>query len=107
MIRIPSLYSLWENVRRVVGRFPVPFLLSIWAVGVWLIAIDAPNDLEYHYYKILILSNITFCLTLSVDLYKERMALKPWWSWSFKIAGLLVCVFLFFVLEPAWRETDV
>lgn len=108
MKKLPSLSTLWNNTRSVVIRFPIPFLISVFAVITWWLAINsATGDQVPRLYKLLVLCNLAFCLSLAVDLFSESKMLSTGKRWILQLLSLVFCAVLFFILSPEWFEADI
>lgn len=108
MVKFPSLTTLWDSIRTVIVRFPIQFLISIFAVVIWWLAIHSTNEHQLqNFYKLLALSNLSFCLTLSADLFSETRRLSASKRWAINAMIIVFCVVLFYVLSPQWYMRDI
>lgn len=108
MIKLPSFTHLWKNTRLVVFRFPVQTLITAFAVFISFQLIDNDHEkLTNTFFKLLALSNLAFCLTLSAKLFSEKHLTDPIKRALLVIGALALCVLLFFVLSPNWRPEDI
>lgn len=100
--------TLWDSIRTVIVRFPIQFLISIFAVVIWWLAIHSTNEHQLqNFYKLLALSNLSFCLTLSADLFSETKRLSASERWAINTMIIVFCVVLFYVLSPQWYMRDI
>src|SRR3546814_4915648 len=102
---ISSISTMWQQTRIVIFRFPIQFLLTVFAICVWLAAIDN-NQQANTLYTLLAISNIAFTFTLAFDLYAERAKLTGLKKWSSRLAIIALCMFLYFLLFPVWRSEE-
>ncbi|HLT42204.1 MAG TPA: DUF4153 domain-containing protein [Sphingobacteriaceae bacterium] len=108
MKKLPSISTLWNNTRSVVVRFPLAFLITAIAVITWWLAINsATGDQVTHLYKLLVLCNLAFCLSLAIDLFSEAKIISAGKRWVLQFLAILFCGILFFVLAPEWFEADI
>lgn len=108
MVKFPSLTTLWDSTRSVIIRFPIQFLISIFAVIIWWFAIRSTAEQEtQNLYKLLALSNLSFCLTLAADLFSETKRLSASKRWMINAMIIVFCIVLFYVLSPQWYVRDI
>jgi hypothetical protein len=104
-MKLPSLASLWEETLAVFYRFPIQILITIAAVVVCCLRIDAPA-LAY-LDKLLVTFNFALTLLLSADLFSETHHLASLKKWLLRMAVLALCTVLYLMLEPLLYEADV
>lgn len=108
MVKFPSLTTLWDSTRSVIVRFPIQFVISAFAVVIWWLAIRSTTEHQTQiFYKLLALSNLAFCLTLSADLFSETKRLAAAKRWLINILIVIFCIVLFYVLSPQWYIRDI
>lgn len=108
MVKFPSLTTLWDSTRSVIIRFPIQFVISAFAVVIWWLAIRSTTEHQTQiFYKLLALSNLAFCLTLSADLFSETKRLAVTKRWLINILIVIFCIVLFYVLSPQWYISDI
>ena len=103
-MKLPSLQSLWDETLAVFRRFPLQVLVTIAAVFVFILKIDTPS-LSY-LNKLLGCLNFALTLLLAADLFAETHSWNAVKQWSLRVAVLLVCGALYFLLNPAIFEAD-
>src|SRR5690554_1227045 len=107
-MKFPSLSTLWGSIRSVIVRFPIQCLISLFAVVVWWLAIySTAENLTQNYIKLLALSNLAFCLTLSADLFAETKPLNVNKRWLIRIIIIIFCIVLYYFLSPQWYVRDI
>lgn len=109
-MKIPSLLTLWQEISRVLLRFPIQFLLAILSTIVWWHLIDLRSEnevLENNLGKLLAICNLALTLVLASDLFCESHQLSNLKKWILRILSLLVCTGLYFVLQPWAYLADV
>lgn len=108
MIKLPSFIKLWQATRQAIMRFPIQFIILIFAVTLWLFAIGNQNSYKSQtLYTLLALSNLAFCITLAFDLFSEVRSLSNTKKWLFRLFSLSFCTLLFFILAPQWLDEDL
>lgn len=108
MVKFPSLTTLWDSTRSVIIRFPIQFVISAFAVVIWWLAIRSTTEHQTQiFYKLLALSNLAFCLTLSADLFSETKRLAVTKRWLINILIVIFCIVLFYVLSLQWYISDI
>lgn len=108
MVKLPSLSTLWNSIRSVAIRFPIQFLISVFAVLIWWLAIYSTSETQtQHFIKLLVLCNLAFCLTLSADLFSETKSISSAKRWLIRILIIIVCIILFYTLSPQWYVSDI
>jgi hypothetical protein len=89
-------------------RFPIQFLISVFAVVIWWFAIYSTTETQtQNFVKLLALSNLAFCLTLSADLFSETKPLNTTKKWLIRALIIVFCIVLFYVLSPQWYVRDI
>ncbi len=108
MVKFPSLTTLWDSTRSVIVRFPIQFIISVFAVVIWWFAIRSTDEYQTQiFYKLLAVSNLSFCLTLSTDLFSETQQLSASKRWTINTVIIFFCIILFYVLSPQWYVKDI
>src|SRR5690606_7821205 len=103
MKRILSLSTLWQSIKVVILRFPIQFAITLFAVVICWMAIDADNSHQTSlFYTLLAIINIAFTFTLAGDLFVERKGLSILNAWAIRTIILIFCAILYFVLSPQW-----
>lgn len=109
-MKLPSLRVLAQGISRVAMRFPLQFLLAILATGIWwyLIGVSWENSaLEDNLLKLLVICNLALTLLLASDLFAEVKGYSIAKKWGLRIAVLVICTGLYFLLNPAIYLADV
>lgn len=107
MIKLPSLFSLWQQFRNVLSRFPLQSLLALTAMSLLLWISDSDTENEYPIYKLIALCNLAFTSSLAARLYAESKNWDMMGVWGIQILPLVICGFLFFVLSPELYKADL
>ncbi|TCK82759.1 DUF4153 domain-containing protein [Albibacterium bauzanense] len=108
MVKIPSLSSLWQKSRNTLLRFPLQTLICLTAMSVWIWTNNhSGSENEYQFYKLIVLCNIAFTLSLSANLYAEQQRWTPLKSIGLQLVALVLCAALFPLLSPQLFEADL
>jgi len=107
MIRLPSLFSLWQQFRNVLFRFPLQSILALTAMSLALWVSDPDTHNEYPIYKLIALCNLAFTSSLAANLYGESNKWKPIRIWIIQFIALILCAILFFLLSPEIFRADL
>ena len=104
-MKLPSLQSLWDETLAVFRRFPLQVLVTIIAVGLGILRIEAPS-LAY-LDKLLACCNFAFTLLLAADLFAETHDWSVKKTWVLRTVVMVVCTALYLLLNPVLYEADV
>jgi hypothetical protein len=108
MIKIPSLSSIWQKSRKTLLRFPLQIVICLLAMSVWVwINNNSGSENENSFYKLIVLCNIAFTLSLSANLYSERQGWMQLKSIGLQFVALILCAVLFPLLSPQIFEADL
>lgn len=108
MIKIPSISSLWQKSRKTLLRFPLQTLICLLAMSIWIWTNNnSGSEYEDQLYKLIVLCNIAFTLSLSANLYAEKQRWTQWKSIGLQLLALLLCAALFPLLLPQFFKTDL
>jgi len=108
MIKVPSLFSLWQQSRKVLFRFPLQTLICLLAMSVWVWTNNYPgSENEDHLYKLIVLCNLAFTVSLSANLHAEKQGWILWKSIGLQLLALALCIVLFPLLSPQLFEADL
>ncbi|WEK19126.1 MAG: DUF4153 domain-containing protein [Candidatus Pedobacter colombiensis] len=106
-LKLPSVHSLWISFVKVVSRFPLQVLVAIVATISWCYIVDVSRHTEEQLAVFLSVCNLALTLLLAVDLYAEANKLKSARQWALRLAVVLICTVLYFVLKPSFYLADV
>jgi hypothetical protein len=108
MIKIPSLSSIWQKSRKTLLRFPLQIAICLLAMSVWVWT-NNNSGTEYanSFYKLIVLCNIAFTLSLSANLYAEKQRWIQLKSVGLQFVTFILCAILFFLLSPQVFEADL
>ncbi len=104
-MKLPSIQSLLDETMAVFRRFPLQVLVTIIAVGVCILRIEAPS-LAY-LDKLLACCNYALTLLLAADLFAETHDWTLQKKWALRIMVLVLCTILYLLLDPVLYEADV
>ncbi|MGN7987521.1 DUF4153 domain-containing protein [Pedobacter sp. 22226] len=115
-MKLPSLQQLYNGFVNVIKRFPLQFIFAVAATLCWCYYIHISDYRDYseqnenlkdHLIKAIAILNLALTLLLALDLISERnqYALKK--KWLFRLGGLLICVLLYFSLDPTNYSADL
>ncbi|MEJ7559296.1 MAG: DUF4153 domain-containing protein [Pedobacter sp.] len=106
--KLPSIASLWANTIKVFVRFPVEVTIALICAIVWYVAVDSKQDSEVtaEMIKFILVGNLAFTLSLSVDLYSEVNSFEWTKKWPLRVLVLALCTGLFFWLKPNFYDAD-
>jgi len=110
IMKLPSLHSLWLHTLKVFLRFPLQVFLTIIATCICWYLIDVKNyrgALQINLSKFLFISNLALTLLLASDLFAEAKKYNPTRKWILRFLALLICVGLYFTLNPSQNEADI
>ncbi len=108
MVKIPSLSSLWQKSRNTLLRFPLQTLICLTAMSVWIWTNNhSGSENKYQFYKLIVLCNIAFTLSLSANLYAEQQRWTSLKSIGLQLVALVLCAALFPLLSPQLFEADL
>jgi hypothetical protein len=107
-MKLPSLESLWRDIQKVILRFPLQVLVTLLANLIFFSLIDFKGNFvdQAKLMKILALCNFALVLLLAADLYAEVNLLPPVKKWGLRLLCLLICIALYFMLQPAIQMAD-
>ena len=113
-MKLPSLQHLYQGLIAVIKRFPVQVVFIVIATICWAFYINidqySTNPTNYQLSSLLLkavlISNLGLTLTLALDLLAEKKAFKPQKKWLIRIAAVLFCFVLFFLLDPNDNFSD-
>ncbi|SDK31918.1 protein of unknown function [Pedobacter sp. ok626] len=106
-LKLPSLHSLWISFVQVVSRFPLQVLVAIAATISWCYLVDVSRHTEERLTVFLSVCNLALTLLLAVDLYAEANKLQSTKQWALRLAAVLICTGLYFVLKPSFYLADI
>ncbi len=106
-LKLPSIAVLWSSFLKVIFRFPLQVVIAIVATIACCLLIDTGKRTEEQLIVFICTCNLALTILLSVDLYAEANNLNSVKQWGMRIAGLLICTGLYFVLKPAFYLADV
>lgn len=114
MMKLPSLQHLYQGLIAVIKRFPVQVVFIVIATVCWAFYINidhySTNPTNYQLSSLLLkavlISNLGLTLTLALDLLAEKKAFKLQRKWLIRIAAVLFCFVLFFLLDPNDNFSD-
>ena len=113
-MKLPSLQHLYQGLIAVIKRFPVQVVFIVIATICWTFYINidqySTNPTNYQLLSLLLkavlIGNLGLTLTLALDLLAEKKAFKLQRKWLIRIAAVLCCVVLFFLLDPNDNFSD-
>lgn len=106
-IKLPSIHSLWLSFLNVVQRFPLQVIVAVAATVAWCTLVDTDKRIEDQLIVFLCVSNLALTLLLATDLYAEANKFAPLKKWGLRLAAVLFCIGLYFVLKPSVYLADV
>src|SRR5690554_5678211 len=108
MIRLPSLFSLWQQLKNVLFRFPLQILICLLAMSVWIMANNhSGSENADQLYKLIALCNLAFTVSLSANLYAEKHQWILLKSIGIQLVALALCAILFPLLSPQLFKSDL
>lgn len=108
MIRIPSLSTLWQKSRNTLLRFPTQVLICLAAMSIWIWTNNnSGSENEDQLYKLIVICNIAFTLSLSANLFATKQKWTQPKSIGLQLLTLALCVALFPLLSPQFFEADL
>lgn len=109
-MKIPSLYTLWQEFKRVILRFPLQFFIALLATALWIYLVKPPikdEQLDNSLLKLLAICNLAFTLSLASDLRAEAEGYSSLKKWLFRLVTIIVATVLYFVLNPFVFQGDI
>jgi len=108
MIRLPSLFSLWQQFRNVLFRFPLQSVIALLAMSLWIwISDNSTTQNVDQFYKLIALCNLAFTLSLASNLYAEYNRWNAAKNFALQLITVLFCALLFFFLSPEFFKADL
>src|SRR5690606_35972849 len=107
MVKLPSLFSLWQQFRNVLFRFPLQSIIALTAMSLLIWVSDSDTQDEYQIYKLIALCNLAFTLSLAANLYAESNKWNLLRFWGIQLLAVVLCVPLFFLLSPELFKADL
>src|SRR5690606_26810776 len=99
---------IWQKSRKTLLRFPLQIVICLLAMSVWVwINNNSGSENENSFYKLIVLCNIAFTLSLSANLYSERQGWMQLKSIGLQFVALILCAVLFPLLSPQIFEADL
>ena len=104
----PSLQSLFNDIQRVILRFPLQVLVTLLAILTSFKLIDFKGNAtaEWNLMELLFLCNLALVFLLSADLFAEASKLDKVKKWSLRLLCLAICTLLYFTLQPHLNNAD-
>lgn len=115
-MKLPSLQQLYNGFLNVIKRFPLQFIFAVAATLCWCYYIHISDYRDYseqnenlkdHLIKGIAILNLALTLLLALDLISERNQYAVKKKWLFRLGGLLICVLLYFSLDPTNYSADL
>ncbi|MBB6237044.1 hypothetical protein HDC90_001661 [Pedobacter sp. AK013] len=115
-MKLPSLQQLYSGFVNVIKRFPLQFIFTVAATLCWCYYIhisdyrnysEQNENLKDHLIKAIAILNLALTLVLALDLISERNQYPQKKKWLLRLGGLLICVLLYFSLDPANYSADL
>src|SRR5690606_29584937 len=107
MVKLPSLFSLWQQFRNVLFRFPLQSLIALTAMSLWIWVSDSDSQNEDQIYKLIALCNLAFTSSLAANLYAEYSKWKAGKIFGVQLLALVLCGIVFFFLSPELFKADL
>jgi hypothetical protein len=109
-LNLPSVHTLWLNFLKVISRFPLQVLVALAATIAWCYLVDPVGQvkqIEEQLIEFITVCNMALTLLLAADLYAEANQLSPAKKWGLRLAAVLLCTGLYFLLNPYFYLADV
>jgi len=115
-MKLPSLQQLYNGFVNVIKRFPLQFIFAVAATLCWCYYIHISDYRDYseqnenlkdHLIKAIAILNLALTLLLALDLISERNQYAVKKKWLLRLGGLLICVLLYFSLDPTNYSADL
>ncbi|WP_432713372.1 DUF4153 domain-containing protein, partial [Pedobacter sp.] len=101
-MKLPSLASLGDEIKKVVFRFPLQVLVTLLAclVSFTLIDVKSNSEQQVQLLELLLQCNLGLVLLLAADLFAEVNHLTSLQKWALRLFCILLCTVLYFTLNP-------
>lgn len=108
MIKLPSLFSVWQQFKIVIFRFPLQVVIALIAVSLWIWVTDNSTiQNPDQVYKLLALCNLAFTSSLAANLYARYKGWKLISNLAIQLLALAFCSILYFLLSPQFFQADL